>query len=116
MSHDPATDGGTEEAAETAADSGARRSSTGGTGRRSGGDVLPAADTVADSLQWGALAAFVLLGIVAGFGLYTSAGRVIEVWVAGRYQPVVRTVFNAALLLVAAAGVSAVLGRLERDS
>lgn len=79
----------------------------------SASDPLPAPDRVARYIQWATLAAFLLLALVAGVGLYTSAGRVIQVWVASRYQPVVRTVFNAALLLVAAGGSAGVLRRLD---
>lgn len=105
-------DGGTDESTDAAVSS-ARR-------RRSDPDAdsspLPDPDAVARYLQWGALVGFVILGIIAATGLYTSAGRVIEVWVAQRYQPVVRTVFNASLLLVAAAGASAVLSRLDGET
>jgi len=86
-----------------------RRRSTSG----DSGGLLPDPETTARYLQWGVLAALLLLGVIAAVGLYTSAGRVIDVWVTARYQPVVRTVFNAALLLVAGAGVSAVLRRLD---
>jgi hypothetical protein len=79
------------------------------------GDTFPDPETTARYLQWGALAAFSLLGVIAAVGMYTSAGRVIDLWVTERYQPVVRTVFNAALLLASTAGVSAVLRELDDD-
>ena len=65
--------------------------------------------TLRSFLKLGAIVAFVLLAVVAGVGLYTSLGAVIDVWVGDRFQPVARAVFNFAVLCVAGVGVVALL-------
>lgn len=62
------------------------------------------------------LAAFVFVAIVAAFGFYTQTGVAIETWVAPAYEPVVKAVFNLALLSTAVAGVSRQLRRLNDDA
>lgn len=76
---------------------------------RSGVDV----DTVVTYLQWGGLVALALLALVAGVGIYTSIAAIIDVWVAGYYQPLARAVFNLAVLCVAVAGMFSLLGRIR---
>ena len=70
--------------------------------------------TLRSFLKLGAIVAFVLLAVVAGVGLYTSLGAVIDVWVSDRLQPVVRAAFNFVVLCVAAIGVAALLRRRRR--
>lgn len=55
-------------------------------------------------LRWGALLAFAVLAVVAGGGLYSALGSIIDVWVADRYQPIASAVVNLAVLCVAIAG------------
>lgn len=69
-------------------------------------------ETIVSYLQWGALFAFVLLVVIAGVGLYSSLGSIIDVWVANRYQPIARAGVNFALLCAAIGGVVATLRRL----
>ena len=69
------------------------------------------AETVGTYLRWSGLAAFALLAVVAGVGLYTSIGAVIDVWIGDRFQPIARAVFNLVVLCVAAIGVVALLRR-----
>lgn len=74
---------------------------------------LPDADAVVRYLQWGLLALLVLFGLAAAVGLYTSVGRIIEVWVAREFQPVFNAAFNLLVLLLVAAGISGLLHRLS---
>ena len=69
------------------------------------------AETVGTYLRWSGLAAFALLAVVAGVGLYTSIGAVIDVWIGDRFQPIASAVFNFAVLCVAAIGVVVLLRR-----
>jgi len=70
-------------------------------------------DAVVTYLQWGGIVALALLAAVAGVGVYTSVGAVIDVWVADRYQPLARAAFNAAVLCVALAGMFPLLRRVR---
>jgi Ni/Fe-hydrogenase subunit HybB-like protein len=63
-------------------------------------------------LRWGALFTFAVLILVAGAGLYSSLGSIIDIWVADRYEPIARAGVNLAVLLAAIAGVVATLRRL----
>lgn len=63
-------------------------------------------------LRWGALFAFAVLILVAGTGLYSSLGSIIDIWIADRYEPIARAGVNLAILLAAIAGVVATLRRL----
>lgn len=74
---------------------------------------LPDADGVVQYLQWGLLALLVLFGLAAAVGLYTSVGRIIQVWVASEFQPVFNAAFNLLVLLLVAAGITGVLRRLS---
>lgn len=58
------------------------------------------------------LVGFVLLGAFAAMQFYSQAGRAIRTWVAPEYQPFFLALFNLAVLLVAAVGVSRQLRRL----
>ena len=69
------------------------------------------AETVGTYLRWSGLAAFALLAVIAGVGLYTSIGAVIDVWIGDRFQPIASAVFNFAVLCVAAIGVVVLLRR-----
>ena len=69
------------------------------------------AETVGTYLRWSGLAAFALLAVVAGVGLYTSIGAVIDVWIGDRFQPIASAVFNFAVLCIAAVGVVVLLRR-----
>ncbi len=64
------------------------------------------------ALQWGVLFGFGLLILVAGAGLYSSLGSIIDIWVADRYQPIARAGVNLAILCAAVGGVVATLRRL----
>lgn len=70
------------------------------------------ANTVVTYLQWGALLAFAILAVVAGAGLYSSLGSIIDVWVAHEYRPFARTGLNLAVLAAAVAGIVAIIRRL----
>lgn len=62
---------------------------------------------------WGALLLSGLLGTVAAFNLYFQVGSVINVWIAGRYQPIFQAGFNLVVLLVAGFVAVRVADRLE---
>jgi hypothetical protein len=64
------------------------------------------------ALQGGALAVAVVFALVSAVGFYTSAQRVIRVWVADAYQPVVGMGFNLVVLLAMLAVVAALTRRL----
>lgn len=68
-------------------------------------------DALVAYLRWGALLAFAVLAVVAGGGLYSALGSIIDVWVADRYQPIASAVVNLAVLCVAIAGVLVTLRR-----
>lgn len=99
------------------ADADERTESEGGHGReRDGADADFGIDgqRVVTFLQWGALFAFAVLVLIAGAGLYSSLGSIIDVWVADRYQPIARAGVNFALLCAAIGGVVGTLRRLRR--
>lgn len=73
------------------------------TGRFSGVDVT--GSTVTTALRWGGVLALGLLAVIAIFGLYSSLGSIIDVWIAHQYQPIARAGMNLAVLLIAVAGV-----------
>jgi len=60
-----------------------------------------------------ALAALVVLALVAGIQLYGAVSRTIDQWVVGEYRSLFHAAFNLAVLLVAGAGVSLQLRRVE---
>lgn len=64
------------------------------------------------ALQGGALAVAVVFALVAAVGFYTSAQRVIRVWVADAYQPVFSMGFNLVILLAMIAVVAVLARRL----
>jgi hypothetical protein len=68
-------------------------------------------DRIVTYLRWGALFVLGVVILVAGGGLYSSLGAVIDVWVADRYRPIARAGLNLALLCGAVAGVVAILRR-----
>ena len=69
-------------------------------------------ERIVTALQWGVLVGFGLLILVAGGGLYSSLGSIIDIWVADRYQPIARAGVNLAILCAAVGGVVATLRRL----
>lgn len=69
-------------------------------------------ETIVTYLQWGALIGLAILALVAGAGLYSSLGAMIDVWIAPEYQPIARSGLNLALLAAAVAGIVAVVRRL----
>ncbi len=69
-------------------------------------------ERIVTALQWGVLLGFGLLILVAGGGLYSSLGSIIDIWVADRYQPIARAGVNLAILCAAVGGVVATLRRL----
>jgi hypothetical protein len=81
------------------------------TGETESGSSLFDRDLVS-ALQGGALAVAVLFALVAAVGFYTSAQRVIRVWVSDAYQPVFSMGFNLVILLAMVAVVAALARRL----
>lgn len=69
-------------------------------------------ERLATYFRWGILFVLGVVILVAGSGLYSSLGAVIDVWVADRYQPFARAGLNFALLCAAVAGVVATLRRV----
>ena len=63
-------------------------------------------------VRWSALLVLGIVVLIAGGGLYSSLGSIIDVWVADRYQPFARAGLNFALLCGAIAGIVATLRRL----
>lgn len=57
-------------------------------------------------LAWGALAVLSVLAVVALIQFYSSVGAAIDLWVASEYRPIIRAVFNLAVLLLAGGGIS----------
>lgn len=82
--------------------------------RNGGRDTVFGIDSerLATSLRWGVLFVLGVVILVAGGGLYSSLGAIIDVWVADRYQPIARAGLNFTLLCGAVAGVVATLRRL----
>ena len=66
-------------------------------------------------LVWGAVAVLFVLAVVATAGLYSSVGRVIDIWIAPDFQPLFRAAFNLAVVLACAAGLSVLLRRVDTD-
>ncbi len=66
-------------------------------------------------LVWGAVVVLFALAVVATAGLYSSVGRVIDIWIAPDYQPLFRAAFNLAVVLACAAGLSVLLRRVDTD-
>lgn len=62
---------------------------------------------------WGALLLSGLLATVAAFNLYFQVGTIIDVWIAGRYQPIFQAGFNLVVLLLAGFVAVTVADRLE---
>lgn len=67
------------------------------------------------AFYWTALVTLSLVALVAVSALYSSVGRVIEVWVAERYQSIARTAYNLVVLSTTLVGISAVVRRLSED-
>lgn len=65
---------------------------------------------------WGGLLLSGLLGTVAAVNLYFQVGSVINVWIAGRYQPIFQAGFNLVVLLVAGYVAVRIADRLEVGS
>lgn len=59
------------------------------------------------------LVAFLLLAVVAALQFYFQAGAAIEVWITDPYEPLAKAAFNLAVLLLAAAGLSYQLRRVD---
>lgn len=68
-------------------------------------------ERIGTAFRWGVLFVFGIVILVAGAGLYSSLGSVIDIWIADRYQPFARAGVNFALLCGAIAGVVATLRR-----
>jgi len=64
-------------------------------------------------LVWGAVAVLFVFAVVAMAGLYSSVGRVIDIWIAPDYQPLFRAGFNLAVVLACATGLSVLVRRLD---
>jgi hypothetical protein len=72
----------------------------------------PDRDTIVQYLQWGVLAALLLLAAASLLGFYSNATDAISLWVATKYEPLFQAAFNLAVLLAAALGISYVLRSL----
>ncbi|PSQ33475.1 hypothetical protein BRD09_00740 [Halobacteriales archaeon SW_10_68_16] len=72
-------------------------------------------DKLSTYLLWGAVVVLFVLAVVATAGLYSSVGRVIDIWIAPDFQPLFRAAFNLAVVLVCAAGLSVLLRRVDTD-
>jgi hypothetical protein len=83
-----------------------------GDSEESGGGLDIDRERVVAFLRWGALFTFAVLILVAGTGLYSSLGSIIDIWIADRYEPIARAGVNLAILLAAIAGIVATLRRL----
>ncbi|MFB6217943.1 MAG: hypothetical protein ABEH77_02005 [Halobacteriaceae archaeon] len=88
------------------------RQSDTGEGDTDGSGLLPA-DTaeIRRYLWWGGLVGASAFAAVAAVNVYLSVGTAIDIWVSRRYEPVFQAAFNLAVLLVAAAGLSALVRR-----
>ena len=64
-------------------------------------------------LMWTAVALLALLAIVATFRVYTSASAAIGRFVAYEYRALFQAAFNLAVLLLAVAGITSLLRRLQ---
>jgi hypothetical protein len=64
-------------------------------------------------LMWTAVALLALLAIVATFRVYTSASAAISRFVAYEYRALFQAAFNLAVLLLAVAGITTLLRRLQ---
>jgi hypothetical protein len=84
------------------------------TDHTAGGDTVLGIDSerLATFFRWGVLFVLGVVILVAGGGLYSSLGAIIDVWIADRYQPFARAGLNFALLCGAIAGVIATLRRV----
>jgi|GEM_PF-2260657 hypothetical protein len=69
-------------------------------------------ERIGTAFRWGVLFVLGIVILVAGAGLYSSLGSIIDLWIADRYQPFARAGVNFALLCGAVAGVVATLRRL----
>ena len=64
-------------------------------------------------LMWTAVALLALLAVVATFRVYTNASTAIARFVAPDFQPLFQAAFNLAVLLLAVAGITGLLRRLQ---
>jgi Flp pilus assembly pilin Flp len=78
-------------------------------------DALDAA-RLRQLIDYGLLAAFVIVALFAALSFYSQVGRAIDIWVATPYQPIAKAAVNLALLLIAVAGVSRSLAQLTGGS
>lgn len=69
--------------------------------------------TIRCYLAWGALALCSLLVVVATIQFYGSVTTAIDLWVADRYQPLMRAAFNLVVVLASLTGISLVLRELS---
>lgn len=77
-----------------------------------GGGPTVFGNDLSTTLQGGALVVAVLFALVAAVSFYSSAQRVIDVWVAGPYRPVFTMGFNLVVLLAMIGVVVALVRRL----
>lgn len=68
-------------------------------------------ESIITYLQWGGLVVLGIFAIVGGFGLYTSLGSIIDVWVTAEYQPFARALMN---LLVVSVSITGILVLIKR--
>lgn len=67
-------------------------------------------------LMWAAVGLLALLAVVATFRVYTSASAAIARFVAYEYRALFQAGFNLAVLLLAVAGITTLLRRLQGAS
>ena len=75
--------------------------------------LLDDPDAARRYLLWIAVALLALLAIVATFRVYTSASAAISRFVAYEYRALFQAAFNLAVLLLAVAGITSLLRRLQ---
>lgn len=76
-------------------------------------DLLDDPETARRYLQWLAVALLALLAVVATFRVYAGASAAIGQFVAPEFRPLFQAAFNLAVLLLAVAGISVLLRRLQ---
>jgi len=69
--------------------------------------------SAAEYAQFGALAVLLLVALVATLQFYFAASAAVSTFVTERYQPLFRAAFNLVVLVAAAAGVTALVRRLN---
>ncbi len=75
--------------------------------------LLDDPDVARRYLMWTAVALLAILAVVATFRVYTGASDAIERFVAPEFRPLFQAAFNLVVLLLAVAGITSLLRRLQ---